>query len=47
MVLSDATLIEMARRRPNDQATLLTIPGIGPKKLAQYGADFLAVIGRC
>jgi ATP-dependent DNA helicase RecQ len=44
MVLSDATLIEMARRRPYDQASLLTIPGIGPKKLAQYGAAFLAVI---
>ena len=44
MVLSDATLIEMARRRPRDDAALLQVPGIGPKKLAQYGADFLAAI---
>jgi len=44
MVLSDATLLEMARRRPRDAAELLAVPGIGPKKLAQYGSEFLAVI---
>lgn len=43
-VFPDATLIEMARRRPTNDADLLAINGIGPKKLADYGAAFLAVL---
>jgi ATP-dependent DNA helicase RecQ len=44
IVFSDATLIHMAQRRPLSIDQLATIPGIGPKKLEQYGAAFLAVL---
>lgn len=44
LIFSDATLREMAERRPTTDADLLTIGGVGPKKMAQYGAAFLAVL---
>lgn len=44
VIFSDATLIEMARRRPSTEGALLDISGVGPKKLLQYGAEFLAVL---
>ena len=37
VVLSDATLRELARRRPSTDEALLAVPGIGPAKLAAYG----------
>ena len=37
VVFSDATLRELARGRPNTDAALLAVPGIGPAKLAAYG----------
>jgi ATP-dependent DNA helicase RecQ len=43
MVFSDATLLEIAARRPRSEAQLLAISGVGPKKLAQYGAAILDV----
>ncbi len=44
VVLSDATLLEIARRRPSDEDALRGISGIGPKKLEQYGAQLLAAV---
>ena len=37
VVLSDAVLRELARRRPTTDEALLAISGIGPAKLADYG----------
>jgi ATP-dependent DNA helicase RecQ len=44
IVFSDATLVQLAERRPRTEAELLEIPGVGPKKLELYGAQFLAVL---
>ena len=46
MVFSDATLIEFAARRPSTRQEFLAISGVGPKKLAQYGEPFLALLNR-
>jgi len=43
-VLSDATLRLMAVARPTSLDQLAAIKGVGPAKLQQYGAAFLAVI---
>lgn len=45
IVFSDAVLREMAERRPTTLAAMSTIPGIGARKLADYGDAFLTVIG--
>jgi len=45
VVLSDATLVQMAERRPTTAGELLRISGVGPKKFEQYGATFLAALG--
>ena len=37
VVFPDATLREIARRRPTTDDALLAVPGIGPAKLAAYG----------
>ncbi|MHB1845417.1 MAG: HRDC domain-containing protein, partial [Deltaproteobacteria bacterium] len=42
LVFSDATLLALVQRRPKEEGELLGVPGIGPKKLARYGATFLA-----
>ncbi len=44
IVFSDAVLARMAEARPNDDAGLLAIPGIGPAKLARYGEAFLRAL---
>ena len=44
MVFSDAVLLAMAERRPRNAEEVLAISGVGPKKLAQYGDAFLAVL---
>jgi ATP-dependent DNA helicase RecQ len=44
IVFSDATLIKMAERRPQTVDDLRTVPGVGPKKLAEYGDAFLEVL---
>ncbi len=44
IVFSDATLLAMANQRPQTAEELLSVSGIGPKKLAQYGAEFLVLI---
>jgi len=43
-VFSNATLAEIARRRPTNDPALLAIKGIGPAKLSQYGADLLTLV---
>jgi ATP-dependent DNA helicase RecQ len=43
-VFGDVTLLEMVRRRPRTPAELLGIPGVGEKKLAQYGEVFLKLL---
>jgi ATP-dependent DNA helicase RecQ len=44
IILSDASLREMAQRRPTTEAALRTIGGIGEKKLADFGGIFLDAI---
>jgi len=44
IVFGDATLIQMARDKPVDEAGLLDITGVGQHKLEKYGADFLNTI---
>jgi ATP-dependent DNA helicase RecQ len=44
VIFHDATLIEVARRRPSSLAALGDIPGIGRSKLDRYGDAVLAVI---
>ena len=44
IVFSDYTLLEMARACPQTEEELRAVPGVGPKKLAQYGEAFLKVI---
>ena len=44
VVFHDATLAEIAARRPADLAALAEIPGVGEKKLARYGSALLAAI---
>ncbi|NLE82721.1 MAG: ATP-dependent DNA helicase UvrD2 [Rhodococcus sp.] len=44
VVFSDNTLTAIAEQRPRDDRGLVAIPGIGAKKLEQYGADVLAVV---
>jgi ATP-dependent DNA helicase RecQ len=42
IVFSDKTLRAMVRMRPATEDELLEVPGVGQKKLATYGSDFLA-----
>jgi ATP-dependent DNA helicase RecQ len=44
IVFSDAVLVRMATTRPTDEAGLLAVPGVGPAKLARYGAAFLRAL---
>ena len=46
VIFHDATLREMAARRPASLAALGEIGGVGAKKLEAYGEQFLAVIRR-
>jgi len=43
-VFGDATLVEMAQQRPQNEAELLKISGIGDVKLARFGFEFLACL---
>ena len=44
VVFSDATLAEMAARKPATEEALLEVSGVGQSKLQRYGEAFLAVI---
>jgi ATP-dependent DNA helicase UvrD/PcrA len=44
VVFSDNTLIAIAELLPDDDAALIAIPGIGARKLEQYGPDVLDLV---
>ena len=44
VVFTDNTLIAIAESLPGDEAALVAIPGIGARKLEQFGADVLALV---
>jgi DNA helicase-2/ATP-dependent DNA helicase PcrA len=44
VVFTDNTLIAIAETLPTDEAALVAIPGIGARKLEQYGPDVLAMV---
>ena len=44
VVFSDVTLRHFSRDYPQDNAALLCIPGVGEKKLDDYGKAFLGII---
>jgi ATP-dependent DNA helicase RecQ len=44
IIFSDATLRDMARKRPSTPGALLLVSGIGMKKLEQYGEQVLSEI---
>jgi len=44
IIFSDNTLIAIAEMLPADDAALIAIPGIGARKLEQYGADVLNLV---
>lgn len=44
VVFTDNTLIAIAETLPTDAAALVAIPGIGARKLEQYGPDVLALV---
>ncbi|HEX9627023.1 MAG TPA: DNA helicase RecQ [Acidiferrobacterales bacterium] len=44
VVFHDATLAEMVARRPQTAGTLAEISGVGERKLAAYGTEFIEVI---
>jgi ATP-dependent DNA helicase RecQ len=46
VVFSDRTLQAMAAQKPGTADRLLDIPGVGQKKLDEYGDAFLAEISR-
>ena len=46
IVFSDATLIELANRRPTTDAGLRAVPGIGPAKLAAYSEAVKEILGQ-
>ncbi|MYA86777.1 MAG: ATP-dependent DNA helicase UvrD2 [Acidimicrobiaceae bacterium] len=46
VVFSDATLRELARRRPATDEGLLAVPGIGPAKLAAHGDAIKNLLAR-
>ncbi|EOM77432.1 ATP-dependent DNA helicase UvrD2 [Rhodococcus rhodnii] len=46
VVFSDNTLLAIAEQCPRDDAALVAIPGIGPKKLATYGEAVLDITRR-
>ncbi len=45
IIFSDVTLKQMATRRPRTNEELLSITGVGEKKLADFGTAFLSEIG--
>ena len=44
VVFTDNTLIAIAETLPTDDAALVAIPGIGARKLEQFGPDVLALV---
>jgi len=44
ILFSDKTLVELANKKPVNQEELLSIQGIGERKLKNYGSDLLKII---
>jgi ATP-dependent DNA helicase RecQ len=44
IIFSDRTLIEMARHLPRTPEQFLALHGVGDRKLANYGEEFLRLI---
>jgi DNA helicase-2/ATP-dependent DNA helicase PcrA len=44
VVFTDNTLIAIAEQLPTDDDALVAIPGIGPRKLEQFGPDVIALV---
>ena len=44
VIFTDRTLHEMARQRPVTNAELLRVPGVGARKLTQFGPAFLTLL---
>lgn len=44
VVFSDRTLVALATERPTTRGTLARVSGVGPKKLADYGEEVLAIV---
>jgi DNA helicase-2/ATP-dependent DNA helicase PcrA len=44
VVFSNATLTEIAERRPRTLAELAAVSGVGPAKLERYGEEVLRVV---
>ena len=44
MIFHDATLRDIARRRPDSILALATISGVGDRKLDAYGQDIIALL---
>jgi ATP-dependent DNA helicase RecQ len=44
VVFGDATLVELAQRRPDSEAAMLDVTGVGQVKLERYGRTFLDAI---
>ncbi|HWC71635.1 MAG TPA: ATP-dependent DNA helicase UvrD2 [Actinomycetota bacterium] len=44
VVFHDATLAEIAERKPRDWADLAGVPGVGPAKLDRYADEVLAIV---
>lgn len=44
MVLPKKLIIAMERQPPQSMAALAALPGMGPKRLARFGADMLALV---
>jgi DNA helicase-2/ATP-dependent DNA helicase PcrA len=45
-ILTDRTLLGIARARPADETELLHVAGIGPGLLAKYGRALLAIVAQ-
>jgi ATP-dependent DNA helicase RecQ len=46
VIFSDATLVAMTKERPQTLEQMHAVPGIGEKKLQQYGDAFLAILSK-
>jgi ATP-dependent DNA helicase RecQ len=46
VICHDRTLAELAAKRPQSEAALHEVMGLGTAKIAKFGADFLRVVGR-
>jgi superfamily II DNA helicase RecQ len=46
VVFHDATLAEIAERKPGDWADLAAVSGVGPAKLDRYADEVLAIVAQ-